>query len=228
MGKEIESLAIEKGHKVVLRIDEKEFSLFDSEEFKTADVAIEFSTPETAYNNIYKCIESNIPVVSGTTGWMNRFDEIKTYCQKKESSFFYASNFSIGVNIMFELNKKLASIMNKFEVYSVSLDETHHVNKIDAPSGTAVTLANEITGELDRVQSWVCNKPAKNDELSITAKRIGNVTGEHTIIYNSSVDSIELKHSAKSRKGFALGAIMAAEFIIDKTGVFGMNDLLDL
>ncbi len=205
MGKEIESLAIEKGHEVVLRIDKNESSLFDSKAFQTADVAIEFSTPETAYSNISKCIETGIPVVSGTTGWLDKFDNLEALCNNKKSAFFYASNFSIGVNIMFELNKKFASIMNNFPNYSVELTESHHINKIDAPSGTAVTLADGITGELDRVQSWVCNKPSKNNELSITAKRIGNVTGEHTIIYNSSVDSIELKHSAKNRKGLQGG-----------------------
>lgn len=228
MGKEIESLAIEKGHVIILRIDKNETSLFDTEDFKNADVAIEFSTPETAYNNILKCIENGVPVVSGTTGWMDKFAEIEMLCIEKESAFFYASNFSIGVNIMFELNKKFASIMNNFPNYSVEIAESHHINKIDAPSGTAVTLANGITNKLDRKRSWICNKPAKNDELFITAKRIGNVTGEHTIIYNSSVDSIELKHNAKNRKGFALGAIMAAEFLINKTGVFNMNDLLKI
>ncbi len=228
MGKEIEKLAIEKSHKVILRIDKGDEDLFSSLSFKDADVAIEFSTPDTAYSNILKCIEAGIPVVSGTTGWLNRYDDIISAVKKNKSAFFYASNFSLGVNIFFELNRKLASMMSSFPDYSVEVSETHHINKIDAPSGTAVSLTNDIINILDNKSSWVCNEEAKNDEIQINAERIGNVTGKHTIKYESSVDSIEIEHNAKNRQGFAIGALLAAEFIIDKTGVFGMNDLLKL
>ena len=228
MGKEIESIAIGKSHNIILRIDKGDNALFSSSDFRKADVAIEFSTPETAYTNILKCVEAGIPVVSGTTGWLSKFEDIKTACQKYNSAFFYASNFSLGVNIFFELNRKLAEMMNSFTEYSVLINESHHIQKIDAPSGTAVSLANDITNILSNKSSWVCNKKAKDDEIQINAERIGNVTGEHTIKYESSVDSIEIKHSAKNRQGFAKGALLAAEFIIGKTGVFGMNDLLNL
>ena len=227
MGREIEQVAIKKGHSILLRIDKDDSSLFDTDTFKSADVAIEFSTPETAYNNISKCILSGVPVVSGTTGWLDKFDEIQTLCTQKESAFFYASNFSLGVNIFFELNRQLAEIMNNFNDYSVQINETHHIHKLDAPSGTAVSLANDLANILNYKSSWVCNKKAKNNEISIIAERTGNITGIHTIKYESSVDSIEIKHSAKNRQGFAIGALLAAEYIIGNTGVFNMNDLLN-
>ena len=226
MGKEIEKIALERDHKIVDRIDENNLMNLDKNLLNKSDIAIEFTNPKSAFQNYMKCFDANVPVVSGTTGWLNDYDKLSTFCKKNKQTFFYASNFSLGVNILFEINKQLAKIMNRFENYEISIDETHHTEKLDAPSGTAITLANNIISEIERKESWK-TKTDKHNQININSFRIENVTGIHTIKYDSFVDSIELKHYAKNRKGFALGAVLAAEFIIGKTGVFGMNDLLN-
>ncbi len=226
MGKEIEKVAQERGHEIVSRIDIKTSDSFSDSSFKSADVAIEFSTPETAFDNYLKCFESNTPVVSGTTGWLNKLDLIKQMCRDNNQTFFYASNFSVGVNIFFEVNRHLAKIMNQMSDYNVSMEEVHHTQKLDAPSGTAITLADDIINSLDRKAEWT-NSPSTHDrELSIISKREGVVPGIHTVKYESEVDEIIIHHSAKSRKGFALGAVLAAELTKTKKGFLGMEDLL--
>ncbi len=226
MGKEIEKVALERGHKIVSKIDINSSDSFNDEAFKSAEVAIEFTTPASAYNNYMKCFENNIPVVSGTTGWLDKLNDIKKRCDSEGQTFFYASNFSVGVNIFFEINRQLARIMSKMEDYDVTMEEIHHTQKLDAPSGTAITLAEDIIGAIDRKTKWV-NEPAKNEEeLSIISKREGMVPGIHTVKYDSEVDEIVIHHSAKSRKGFALGAVLAAEFTQNNKGFLGMKDLL--
>ncbi|NDW17669.1 4-hydroxy-tetrahydrodipicolinate reductase [Dysgonomonas sp. 216] len=227
MGKEIERIAKERGHDIVAAIDVTNAADMDSDLFKSADVAIEFTTPHTAMNNYKKCFASNIPVVSGTTGWLEHMDEVKNACEKDGQTFFYASNFSLGVNIFFALNKYLAKIMNKFPDYNVKMIETHHIHKLDAPSGTAITLAEDIMDNIDRKSRWNLDSEQNNDDLAIYAVREGEVPGIHEIIYESSVDYINIKHDAKNRQGFALGAVLAAEFTCGKKGFLGMKDMLD-
>ena len=227
MGTEIEKIAIERNHEIVLKINDKNLSDFSTENLKNADVAIDFSTPKSAYGNILKCFESGVSVVAGTTGWLQNYDNAVAECKKQKLAFFYASNFSLGVNIFFEINKHLAKIMNKYSDYDITIEEAHHIHKIDAPSGTAITLANDIIKNIDRKKAWNKTNKDKN-EIQISSVREGNIPGTHTIIYDSYVDKLEIKHTAKNRKGFALGAILAAEFIQNKTGVFGMSDLLNL
>lgn len=225
MGKEIEQIAVSRGHSIVLKVD-KDNQLNYIEELKNADVAIEFSTPDSALTNIYNCFDANIPVVVGTTGWMDKFEEVKKSCGQKNQTLFYASNYSIGVNLFFKVNEYLAKLMNSYTEYNVEMEEIHHIHKLDAPSGTAISLANQLINELDAKQKWV-NSPAENkNELSIISKRIDEVPGTHTVTYNSSVDEISITHKAYNRKGFALGAVIAAEWIIGKKGFFGMPDLL--
>ena len=226
MGKEIEKVALDRGHEIVSRIDIKTSDSFSDSSFKSADVAIEFSTPETAFDNYLKCFEDNIPVVSGTTGWLNKLDLIKQMCIDSGQTFFYASNFSVGVNIFFEVNRHLARIMNQVNGYDVSMEEVHHTQKLDAPSGTAITLAEDIIDTLDSKTSWTNSPATETGELSIISKREGMVPGIHTIKYDSEVDEIVIHHSAKSRKGFALGAVLAAELTQTKKGFLGMKDLL--
>jgi len=226
MGKEIEQMAILRGHKIVLKGELNNENLLSSAQLKTADVAIEFSVPESAINNIYKCFEANIPVVVGTTGWLNSLDEVINNCNNKQQTLFYASNFSIGVNLFFKLNQQLAKLMNVYPNYNVSIEEIHHIHKIDAPSGTSISLANQVIANNINKKSWVNDLPNNKNELSIISKRIDEVPGTHTVTYQSSVDDISIKHMAHNRKGFALGAIIAAEWVIGKKGVFGMNDLI--
>lgn len=228
MGKAIEKLAIRKQHKVVLKINELNINEFTAENLIKVDVAIEFSTPNTAFDNIMKCIESGVPVVSGTTGWLDNMEKVKNICNTAKGAFFYASNFSIGVNILFKLNDTLSKIMNQFADYEVNIEETHHVHKLDAPSGTAISLAQDIINNIDRKTKWVKETAQNNLEIPIKSHRIGEHPGEHIVSYESEIDSIEIKHSAKSREGLAIGALMAAEFIVGKQGVFGMKDLLKL
>jgi len=226
MGHEIEKICRERGHNIVCTIDANEEAKFESEEFKSAQVAIEFSSPESAMNN-YRCaFAANVPVVSGTTGWLDNIDEVKQACEKDGQTFFYASNFSLGVNILFAVNKYLANIMNDFPEYNVHVDETHHIHKLDAPSGTAITIAEGIMESIERKKQWKLDEQNSDDDLQINAFRKGEVPGIHTIKYESEVDSIVLTHDAKSRKGFALGAVVAAEFTADKKGFLGMVDLL--
>jgi 4-hydroxy-tetrahydrodipicolinate reductase len=227
MGKTIEQIALDRGHTIVARIDPTTGEDFESEGFKTADVAIEFTAPTSAYLNYLKCFEHHIPVVSGTTGWLDMMDNVKQMCEKEGFTFFYASNFSLGVNIFFQINRQLARIMNRFSDYSVRIEETHHTQKLDAPSGTAITLAEGIIEQMDRENGWVLAPEVIENSIPITAIRRGDVPGIHTITYESEMDTISITHDAKSRKGFALGAVLAAEFVKNRKGFLGMNDLLN-
>lgn len=226
MGHEIEDIAIERGHQVVMIVDRDNVSEFTKEKIQKADVVIEFSTPSTAVDNYKKCIDAGVPVVSGTTGWLEKRSEVETYCQDNNGGFFYASNFSLGVNLFFELNKKLASLMNKFKEYDVDMEEIHHVHKLDAPSGTAITLAEGVIENIERKISWKLDEISSCDEMKIVAKRENEVPGTHSIRYSSDVDEINITHRAYSRKGFALGAVLAAEYMRGKLGLYGMKDLL--
>ncbi|NJB72265.1 4-hydroxy-tetrahydrodipicolinate reductase [Saonia flava] len=222
MGKMIEQIALQRDHTIVAKVD------VDAKEidFCEMDVAIDFSTPNAAYGNIKGCLEHNVPIISGTTGWLNKFDEIVNLCNETKGGFIYASNYSLGVNIFFELNEYLAKMMANLNQYKVSMEEIHHTQKLDAPSGTAISLAEGIIKNSDLSQ-WKLGK-AREGEIPITSKRIDAVPGTHTITYDSKVDSIELKHTAHNREGFALGAVVAAEWIVGKTGVFTMKDVLNL
>lgn len=228
MGKEIEQIALDRGHNILLRIDENNINSINSEDFKDIEVAVEFSNPESAYSNINLCLDNNIPVVSGTTGWLHKIDEVIKRCDQENKTFFYASNFSLGVNLFFKLNERLAKMMNKFSDYEVTIEETHHTQKLDAPSGTAITLAEGLIGNIERKNLWEKENSGSNDSIAVKSFREGNVPGNHKIIYDSVFDKITIEHDAKSRKGFALGAVLAAEFIVDKKGYFTMNDLLEL
>ena len=226
MGKEIEKAAIEKGHEIFLKIDsEKDWQTYENV-FAQSEIAIDFSMPDTAVANIKKCFKSNIPVVEGTTAWYNQLDEIKSLCKQKNQALFFASNYSIGVNILFEINKQLASIMNNYESYEPSIEESHHIQKLDAPSGTAITLANEIIEKIERKKKWIKEFSQDPNELAVKSIREGNIPGTHSIFYDSPTDVLEIKHTAKNRKGFAFGAVLAAEFLLGKTGFFTMEDLL--
>ncbi len=225
MGKIIEQVAIERGHQVIFKFDIDNQDQFTTENLQKVDVAIEFSTPDAAYNNVKKCLDANLPVVSGTTGWNEKLQELKDLAIREQKPFFYSANFSIGVNVIFHINKVLAKVMNRFPEYDVSIKETHHIHKKDAPSGTAIKLAQDILDHIDRKSSWTL-QPAKPGQIHITAIREDEIPGIHEIIYDSEFDTITLKHSAKSRKGFAIGAVMAAEFIHGKRGFFTMEDLL--
>jgi len=227
MGKTIERLSLEKAHHIIGKIDLHNQSSL-KEYLPKADVAIEFSTPETAYSNIMTCIESQVPVISGTTGWLDRFEEVVSATKKNNASFFYSSNYSIGVNIFFELNKHLAKIMNHFNEYDVLTEEIHHIEKKDSPSGTAITIAEGIIENMDRKSSWEENQISSKSELSIYSKRIGKTFGIHEVQYHNEIDSVRISHEAFGREGFASGAIRAAEWIIGKKGVFNMDDMLGL
>jgi 4-hydroxy-tetrahydrodipicolinate reductase len=222
MGKEIEKIAISRGHEVLIKKDVD--ALID---ITSADVAIEFSVPDAAFNNISNCIKNNVPVISGTTGWLDKYEDAVSLCKKEKGTFLYASNFSLGVNIFFELNKQLAKMMRTLENYTISMEEIHHTKKLDAPSGTAITLAKGII-ENSSKENWELGENTSKENIPIVAKRIPDVPGTHTILYTAEVDSIKIKHTAHSRKGFALGAIIAAEWILGKTGVFSMKDVLNI
>ena len=226
MGKTIEQIALNRGHQIVSIVDINNPEEFQSANFKSADVAIEFTTPATAFDNYMKSFAAGVPVVSGTTGWLDRIGEIKEKCEKEGKTFFYASNFSIGVNIFFALNKYLAKIMNNFPSYNISMKETHHIHKLDAPSGTAITLAEGIIENVDRKDRWTLETAEQPTDLPIHAIREGEVPGIHEVTYESDVDYISIKHDAKSRAGFALGAVVAAEFTAGKKGFLGMDDML--
>jgi len=229
MGKEIEKTAIGKGHEIVLIIDETNPGELDRISSYQPDVAIDFTAPKVALHNIYKCFESNVPVVVGTTGWYEKLDEVKQKCISGGHSMIYASNFSIGVNILFEMNSKLAKLMNNQNGYEVSIEEIHHTQKLDSPSGTALTIVNGIIENLENKKSWKeTEEPVAEDEIAIHSKRIGNTIGTHIIRYDSNVDVIELKHEAKSRAGFVQGAIAAAEWLAGKKGFYTMKDFLGL
>lgn len=223
MGQEIEKIAVSRGHEIVLKAD---FNGFSDDDISKADVAIDFSVPESAFSNIKQTIKNNVPVVSGTTGWLDQYNQIVDYCNQQNGGFIYASNFSLGVNIFFELNKKLASMISGHNQYAVEMEEIHHTKKLDAPSGTAITLAEGIIDNTN-FTNWKLDKADEN-EIPIIAKRIENVPGTHTVNYTSEIDDIEIKHTAHNRKGFALGAVVAAEWLVDKKGVFSMKDVLGL
>lgn len=225
MGHAIEQIALQRGHEIVSVIDVNNQEDFTSDAFKSADVAIEFSMPAVAMDNYRRAFAAGVPVVSGTTGWLEHLPEIKEAC-KAGQTFFYASNFSLGVNIFFALNKYLAKIMNDFPAYDVRMVETHHVHKLDAPSGTAITLAEGLIDNIERKNKWVEEKEPAEDEIGICSVREGEVPGIHTVIYESDVDTISITHDAKSRMGFALGAVIAAEFTCGKKGFLTMQDML--
>jgi len=225
MGHEIERIALERGHEIVCTIDIDNLNDFDSDTFRSAQVAIEFTRPETALENYRNCFKANVPVVSGTTGWLEHIAEVKAACEKGQT-FFYASNFSLGVNLFFKLNKMLAEMMNAFPAYDVRMKEVHHTQKLDAPSGTAITLAEGILENLDRKTSWVKDVSNNPEELVITSERTGQVPGYHELIWESDVDTITIAHDVKKRAGLALGAVLAAEFTAGKKGFLGMNDML--
>ena len=225
MGHAIEQIALQRGHEIVSVIDVNNQEDFTSDAFKSADVAIEFSMPAVAMDNYRRAFAAGVPVVSGTTGWLEHLPEIKEAC-KAGQTFFYASNFSLGVNIFFALNKYLAKIMNDFPAYDVRMVETHHVHKLDAPSGTAITLAEGLIDNIERKNKWVEGKEPAEDEIGICSVREGEVPGIHTVIYESDVDTISITHDAKSRMGFALGAVIAAEFTCGKKGFLTMQDML--
>lgn len=228
MGKTIESVAMERGHTVDLKIDIETPGDFTSVNLQQCDVTIEFTGPHSAKKNILKCLEAGIPVVSGSTGWLADWAEVENCCKEKNGSFLYASNFSVGVNIFFELNKILAQLMQGHSDYSVSMEEIHHTQKKDAPSGTALTLAEQIIQEIPNKKKWVNRETSNHQELSIISKREDPAPGTHSIKYSSAVDDIEIIHTAHSRHGFALGAVLAAEYIYNKKGIFNMKDVLGI
>ena len=222
MGQVIERIAIERGHEIILKKDEN--NTFEG--LSNADVAIDFSIPTAAVTNISSCFNSNVPVISGTTGWLEHYDEMVELCKTTKGAFISSSNFSLGVNIFFEINEYLAKIMSKFDSYSVAIEEIHHTQKLDAPSGTAISLAKGVIAN-SSYTNWTLETP-DSDQIHIEAKRIGAIPGTHTVNYNSAVDAIEIKHTAHNRDGFALGAVIAAEWLIGKQGVYTMKDVLEL
>lgn len=229
MGHEIEKILLSRGHTIPLIIDFNNTDQLTAENLKVCDVAIEFTTPATAYGNIVTCLEAGVPVVCGTTAWLDRLNQVTDLCSRTKGAFFYASNYSIGVNIFFAVNRQLAQIMNRFPQYDVTLNEVHHVQKKDAPSGTAVTLAEDILAGIDRKTSWHLGTTTDADKLEVTAQRRSVVPGIHTVVWESDADTITIDHTAKNRSGFATGAVLAAEFLAGKRGtgkVYGMKDLL--
>jgi 4-hydroxy-tetrahydrodipicolinate reductase len=228
MGKAIEEIAVSRGHQIVLKVGIENLEDNTIENIKKADVAIEFTGPESAFDNIRLCLNAGVPVVCGSTGWLSRLEDAKSYCIEKNTGFIYASNYSIGVNIFFAVNRVLAELMSKHPDYDVSLTEIHHTEKKDAPSGTAITLAEQVINKIATKTSWVNNKTEDPAQLSIVSERIDPAPGTHVVSYESAIDSIEIKHTAHSRKGFAGGAVLAAEFLQNKKGIFSMNDVLGI
>ncbi|MGY3053889.1 4-hydroxy-tetrahydrodipicolinate reductase [Pedobacter sp. UYEF25] len=234
MGQLIEQIAQQRGHEIVLRISiDNPFDL-TNENLQKADVAIDFSTPDAVLKNIYACFDANLPLVVGTTGWYGKLQEVKNDCDKSNSTMLYGSNFSIGVNLFFKLNKFLAKLMNEYPAYDVQLEETHHTQKLDAPSGTAITLAEGIIENVDRKNEWVnqlTDVPAvvspKINQLLIESNRVNNIPGTHAIVYSSEVDDIAITHTAHSRSGFALGAVISAEWLQNRNGFFNVADIFE-
>ncbi|HLK31307.1 MAG TPA: 4-hydroxy-tetrahydrodipicolinate reductase [Puia sp.] len=226
MGKAIEEIALQRGHEIVLKIDISNTDEFTQENISKADAAIEFSSPHSAFDNVMKCLQFKIPVVCGSTGWLEKYEEAKKYCLDNNGAFLYSSNYSIGVNIFFALNKYLAELMSSQDNYDVSMTEIHHTQKRDAPSGTAITLADDILKKIKRKKAWVNHISDNEEELEIISERIDPAPGTHQIKYSSAIDDIEIVHTAHSRMGFATGAVLAAEFIKGKKGVFAMKDVL--
>ena len=223
MGKVIDKIAKKRGHKIIYRIDENSINY----DLKKVDVAIDFSTPKAAFSNINMALENSIPIISGTTGWLDNYNKAVKLCNEKNGAFLYASNFSLGVNIFFEINRQLAKIMSNHPEYVIKMKEIHHIEKIDAPSGTAITLAESIIKETD-YQKWSLNKDFKENEISIEAQRLSDKTGTHEVIYKSDIDEIKIKHAAVNREGFGLGAVIAAEWLIGKKGVFSKKDVVNI
>ena len=228
MGKAIEEIAVSKGHEIVLKIDLSNTSDFTKENIQKANVAIEFTGPETAFENISKCIQWGVPVISGSTGWLDHFEKAKKLCEEKKGCLIYASNFSIGVNLFFEINKQVAALMEPYAHYDVSMTEIHHTEKKDAPSGTAISLAEQILAQIGRKNKWVNEASNEASDLIIRSERIDPAPGTHSVTYDSPIDSIEITHTAHTRKGFAGGALLAAEFANQKMGTFTMKDVLGL
>ena len=226
MGREVEKAARHRGHTISLIIDQDNLSDLNTEKLRSVDVAIEFTTPDTAFDNICSCLSAGLPVVSGTTGWLDKYDEAASLALKKGAAFLYASNFSLGVNILFNLNRRLAGIMNGINEYSVEIEESHHTKKLDAPSGTAIKLAEDILSGCNRYQKWTGEDSASKENIGIRSVREGDIPGTHKIRWTSGVDSIRLEHEAFSREGFAVGAVFAAEYIMSRKGVFSISDML--
>ncbi len=226
MGKAIEEIALQKGHAVILKIDAHNQEAMSKDNLQQCDVAIEFTSPHAAISNIKKCIDAGVPVISGSTGWLHQWNEVRSYCDEKKGSLLYASNFSIGVNIFFEVNKRLAALMAPHSDYEVTIEEIHHTEKKDAPSGTAITIAEQILDCYPLKKNWVNDLTNDPAALSIVSKRIDPAPGTHSITYHSAVDDIQITHTAHSRKGFASGAVLAAEFMAGKQGIFTMKDVL--
>ncbi|MCU0360407.1 MAG: 4-hydroxy-tetrahydrodipicolinate reductase [Bacteroidia bacterium] len=225
MGKEIEQIALQRKHEIILKIDETNVEHISSDDLKKADVGIEFSTPHSVIKNIHTAFDVKLPLVVGTTGWYDQLEKIKSDCLKKDGALFYASNFSLGVNLFFKVNSYLAELMNKYEDYEVSMEEIHHIHKLDKPSGTAISLANQILEKINRKKNWSISEK-KPETLFIQDVREGEVPGTHIVRYKSGIDDIEIMHKAHNRKGFALGAVLAAEFLHNKKGVYTMSDLI--
>jgi 4-hydroxy-tetrahydrodipicolinate reductase len=228
MGKAIHEIAKERGHEAVLIIDLENTHELTSETIKKADVVIEFTSPHTAYNNVKFCLQNGVPVVCGSTGWLEKLDEVKQIATAHKTGLIVASNFSVGVNIFFEINKRLAELMNAHKEYDITLKEIHHTHKKDAPSGTAISLAEQILEQIGRKDMWVNEKTLQANELSIISERVDPAPGTHHVTYSSAIDDIEIIHTAHNRTGFALGAVLAAEFLNGKEGFFGMKEVLNL
>jgi 4-hydroxy-tetrahydrodipicolinate reductase len=228
MGKAIEEVAVQNGHEIVLKISGRNPADMTKENLQKADAAIEFTGPESAADNLKKCFDAGVPVVCGSTGWLDKWDEIKNICLAKNGALIYASNFSIGVNLFFELNKYLANLMRQYETYKVQIEEIHHKQKKDTPSGTAITLAEQILEIIQTKKTWVNHLSDNNEELEIISKRIDPAAGTHKVKYTSDIDDIEIIHTAHNRMGFAAGAVKAAGFLQNKKGIFSMKDVLEL
>jgi len=226
MNREVEKIAINRGHEIVFTIDNQdEWKRFEDSTVK-ADMVIDFSMPDVAVDNFKRCFEAGLPVVTGTTGWLDQLEMIKYLCQQNNYAFFYAPNFSLGVNVFFHLNRQLAKIMDDLKNYNVKIEESHHIQKIDAPSGTALKAVNDIIENSKRYNKWTSGKATDSSEISVRSERIGEVPGTHEVIWESDADRLILKHEAKNRSGFAMGAVLAAEFLQGKTGVYTMENLL--
>jgi 4-hydroxy-tetrahydrodipicolinate reductase len=226
MGHEIERIVVRMGHEISLIIDSADDWEKSGSTLKESDIAIDFSVPDQVVENIYRCFENGVPVIVGTTGWNDKLEQVKKTCYDRDQSLFYSTNFSIGVNLFFDLNRHLAKLMSERSEYEISIEETHHIHKQDTPSGTAIVLANDIIQNISRLAKWVKENPDNPEELAIKSFRVENVSGTHKIRYESEDDMIEIVHSAKNRRGFAMGAIMAAEWLIGRKGYFEMKDML--
>jgi len=226
MGKAIEKIALSRGHEIVLKIHRENQEQLNIENLSRADVVIDFSIPNSAKKNILLAIDANTPIISGTTGWLDSYHEVAKYCTEKNSAFLYASNFSLGVNLFFELNNNLAKLMKTHQDYQIDITEIHHNQKLDAPSGTAISLAEQIISENNNKSDWTLDTTNSDKQIKIDAQREGNVPGTHVVNYKSEIDTISIKHEAHSREGFALGAVITAEWIENKKGVFSMHDVL--